>query len=208
MDKENLVDFYYGFVVGAIPDDEVQFKRTEMLFEHLKESGCTLEDITHCIITHFPNKDMLTPDDLPDVLWGASLLSRGTFYFHKELQLLSPPPTWDESFPFYIEMKIQYSIGDALEYFIKRFKLNEDWVSRDKELGSIKYLLKDYKKFNFVEPIDFLLHLIDYVASLNVKAKSIYDLRDYENDYAEILEIDINNAKSSNKNKVIWRMDA
>ena len=179
-----------------------------MLFDYLLESGCILvDDIVMNIITHFPNKEVLYPDDLPDNLWNDSLLERHTFYYHKELQILSPPPTWDKSFPFYIEMKIQYTIENILDYFSKTFNINKDWISREKEIGSIKYLLKEYKKFGFIESVDFILHLIDYVCSLGIKAKSIYDLRDYENDYAELLENDISNAKSCHKNKVIWRMD-
>lgn len=207
MEFNQLTDFYYNFVVGETPEDEESYIKTRMLFDYLSQSGCTLEDIVTEVITNFPNRDVLYPDDIPDDLWGASLLERHKFYFHKELQVLSPPPTWDESFPFYIEMKIQYSIGDILNYFIKSFKLNESWVSRDKELGSIKYLLKDYKKYGFIEPVDFLLHIIDYVASLGVKVNSIYDLRDYEAEYAELLEKDVANSKSCSKNKVIWRMD-
>jgi hypothetical protein len=207
MDKNNLVDFYYGFVAGEIPDDNDSYIKTKLLFDYLKECGCTLDDLYLCIITKFPNKEVLTPDDLPDILWDGSLLKRNSFYFHKELQVLSPPPTWDEVFPFYIEMKIMYSIGDILNFFIKSFKLNEYWVSREKELGSIKYLLKDYKKYGYVEPVDFILHLIDYVSASNVKANSIYDLRDYEAEYSELFEKDILSSKAANKNQVIWRMD-
>lgn len=205
MDVVKLTNFYYDFVVGEQPE-EVD-KSTELLFAHLLESGCSNKALLGAIIEEFPNKDKLTINDIPDSLWEGSLLERNKFYFHKELQILSPPPTWDKSFPFYIEMKIQYAVDDILKYFIKRFNINEDWMNKEKELGSIKYLLKDYKKFSFMDPVDFLLHLIDYTYSIGTKAISIYDISNKDTEYAELIELDINNAKASKKNKVIWRMD-
>ena len=205
MDVVKLTNFYYDFVVGEQP--EKINERTKLLFEHLNESGCTPKQLFGTIIEEFPNKDELTIEDIPDSLWEGSLIERNKFYYHKELQILSPPPTWDKSFPFYIEMKIQYSIEDALKYFIKQFKINESWMSKDKELGSIRYLLKDYKKYGFMEPVDFFLHIIDYVCSKGVKINSIYDLRDYELEYTQLLELDILNSKALKKNRVIWRMD-
>ena len=205
MDVVKLTNFYYDFVVGEQP--EKINERTKLLFEHLSESGCTPKQLFGTIIEEFPNKDELTIEDIPDSLWEGSLIERNKFYYHKELQILSPPPTWDKSFPFYIEMKIQYSIEDALKYFIKQFKINESWMNKDKELGSIRYLLKDYKKYGFIEPVDFFLHIIDYVCSKGVKINSIYDLRDYELEYTQLLELDILNSKALKKNRVVWRMD-
>ena len=205
MDVVKLTNFYYDFVVGEQP--EKINEKTKLLFEHLSESGCTPKQLFGTIIEEFPNKDELTIEDIPDSLWEGSLIERNKFYYHKELQILSPPPTWDKSFPFYIEMKIQYSIEDALKYFIKQFKINESWISKDKELGSIRYLLKDYKKYGFMEPVDFFLHIIDYVCSKGVKINSIYDLRDYELEYTQLLELDILNSKVLKKNRVVWRMD-
>lgn len=207
MDFNELNNFYYNFVVGEFPEDKESLIKTSMIFGFLSESGCTRKQLLTSIINDFPNREVLYPDNIPDNLWEGSLLIRHKFYFHKELQILSPPPTWDMSFPFYIEMKIQYSIENLLDYFTKTFKVNVEWMNKDKELGSIKYLLKDYSKYGFIEPVDFLLHLIDYVSSLGCKATSVYDLRNYETECVEYLELDIQNAKAAKKNKVIWRMD-
>lgn len=206
MGNINLTNFYYDFVVGEYPENKADYIKTKMLFEYLLESGCSQKFLLTKIIAEFENKNSLTEEDIPDSLWEGSLLIRNKFYYHKELQILSPPPTWDNSYPFYIEMKIQYSIEDVLDYFIETFNINKDWINKEKELGSIKYLLNNYIKYGFIEPVDYLLHLIDYVKSLDCKISSIYDLRKYETECIEYLELDIANAKSSNKNKVIWRM--
>lgn len=200
-----LINFYYDYVVGELPEDNNTITKTKLLFDYLSESGLSEKDLLITILNDFPNKDLLTPEDLPNSLWDNSLLERDKFYFHKELQIISPPPTWDECFPFYLEMKIQYTINNVLDYFVQTFNINSEWINKEKELGSIKYLLKDYKKYSFVEPIDFILHLIDYTKSISVNVNSIYDLREYEIETAEFLTLDVENAKTIKKNVVIWR---
>jgi hypothetical protein len=202
-----LVNLYYNYVAGETPENENDYNYTKLLFDYLIESGLDKKEIILSVLEDFPNKEKLTIEDIPDNLWNNSLIRRNTFYYHPELQIISPPPTWDKCYPFYLEMKIKYTIEDILKYFIKRFKLNEEWVNKDKEIGSIKYLLNSYKKYNFIEPVDFILHLIDYVISIDVKVETIYDLTAYELQLADYLETDIENAKSKGKNKIIWRMD-
>lgn len=199
-----LIDMYYNYVVGEIPEDNI-IAKTRLLFDYLSESGLSEKDLLINIINNFPNKDLLTPEDLPNSLWDNSLLERDTFYFHKNLQVISPPPTWDKCFPFYLEMKIQYDVNDILDYFLQTFNINSEWTNKEKEIGSIKYLLKDYKKYSFIKPVDFLLFLIDYAKSINPNIKSIYDLREYEIENAEYLLLDVENAKTIKKNKIIWR---
>lgn len=199
-------DYFYNFLLGEHPSDEA-FIKTKNIFDYLEDSNLTESEIL-ATINKLPTNEVITIDDLPDDLWNDSLLKRGTFYFHKELQITSPPPTWDESFPFYLEMKIKYTEEDILEYFIKKAKIYKDWVNEAKEIGSIKFLLKEYKKFSFVEPIDFLLHLIDYcIADTNSyeQLTSIYDIRDKEIEFAKLFEVDIQNARFSKKDRIIWR---
>lgn len=197
-------DFYFNFMIGEFPEDEEEYRKTANLFAYLEDSGITDGEI-YMITGMVKPKKFLTIDDIPTSLWDKSLLEKGKFYFHKELQIQSPPPTWDETFPFFLEIKIRYTLDDALDYFIKRSGIRESWVNRDKEIGSIKYLLKEYKKFDFMEPIDFFLHLIDYSVSANKELNSIYDLRDQEIELAKYLEIDMANAVANGKNKVVWR---
>lgn len=200
----DLVNFYYEYN-GEYPEDKNHVAKTKAVIEHLKDCGYDEKIIIDIIIKEFPNKEYLDFKDIPSSLWTNSLIKKDKFYFHKELQIVSPPPTWNESHPFYLEMKIFYSEKELLDYYVKTFNLNGEWISKDKELGSIKYLLNKYKMFSFVEPVDFLLHLIDYVKSLDVKANNIYDLCNYEIELAEHLEKDIKNARLLKKDKIVWR---
>lgn len=207
----DITNFYYDFVVGEYPSGE-NYNKTELVIKHLQQAGFNDKELLTIVINDFPNKDILGFEDIPNSLWEKTLLRKEVFYFHKELQVVSPPPMWDPiankitTVPFFLEMKIRYTEEDILKYFINILNIREEWVSREKELGSIRYLLEKYKKFNFVEPVDFILHLVDYCSSLdNVKIATIYDLCYYETMCAEYLEADIKNARVANKNKIIWR---
>lgn len=199
-------DFYFNFMIGEYPEHEENYIKTANFFSYLKDSGITDGEI-YMITGLVKPKQVLTIDDIPDIIRKDSLLEKDKFYYHKELTITPPPPGWEveEDYKFYREIKIRYTLEDALDYFIKATGVRAEWVARDKEIGSIKYLLKEYKKFNFIEPIDFLLHLIDYSVSCGNEINTIYDLRHEEVELAKALEIDIANAVARGKNTVIWR---
>lgn len=200
----NITEFYYSNIIGTFPGEE-KYNNTNKLFEYLKEAGLTDGDILKTVIDFLPYLEEISFEDLPESLWDNSLLEKDKFYFHKELQISKTEPNWNQdNLCLYIEPKIKYTIDDALNYFLSYSTIKSDWINRDKEKGSIKYLLKEYKKFNFIEPIDFFLHLIDFAASKD-DINTIYDLRDYEIELAEFLEVDIQNAKSMGKDKYSWR---
>lgn len=201
----NLINFYYGFNTGEYPENDSNIEKTEKLFNYLLDAGIAETEIVDLIIREFENKDFLSNIDIPSKLWDKSLLKQDTFYYHKDLQILSKPPTWDESFPFYREMKIRYNEQDILNYFSKTFSINDEWINKDKEIGSIKYLLNKYTMFSFIEPVDFILLLIDYVKSKERKIYKLYDICDFEIEFALILEIDVKNSILKNKNTIVWR---
>lgn len=208
MNKIELADFYYETVIGNFPEDEKEYNNTKMIFDYLLDSGCKTEDIIKTILYDIENKEHLSISDLPDSLWEDTLLKRNVFYFHRELQILSPPPSLTGNSPFYLEMKIKYTEKDLLNYFFKTFQINEKWINKKKELGSVAYLLDNYKKYGFIEPVDFLLHLIDYVHAIDdIEINSVFDLRNFENEYASILSKDIECSRLRHKDTIIWRMN-
>lgn len=200
-----LTGFYYDFVVGEYPDNSTYLINTSLVLNYLIDAGLTEVEVSKLIIEELPNKDYLEFKDIPNIAWNNSLLNKDTFYYHKELQIVSPPPTWDKSFPFFLEMKIKYTTEDILNYFVSVFNIRTEWINREKEIGSINYLLKKYSMFQFMQPVDFILHLIDYTKSLGIKAVKIYDICDYEIQLAELLEIDVKQSIANNKNNIVWR---
>lgn len=201
----NLTNFYYDFNVGEFPENQDDFIITNKVLNYLIDAGISEASVIDLIIKDFDNKKHITKDDLPDKLWNNSLLKKNTFYYHQELQILSPAPTWNEVFPFYREMKIIYTEENILNYFSKTLSVKEEWINKNKEIGSIKYLLKKYAMFDFIEPIDFLLLLIDYVKSKEIKVYKLYDISNLEMEFASILEHDIKNSIEKCKNTIIWR---
>ena len=200
---EQLLDVVYSLEEGT-PSEEIKHK-DENLLSYLWDAGVEPYMIANYALKVTTTNE-LSYNRLPEMLWEKSLLKRDTFYFHKELEILSPPSTWDEDKPFYLEMKIEYRINEALDYFLKSNKVREEWINRKKELGSLKFLLKEFEKYKFAEPIDFFLHLCDFAASKAEKnLQSIFDLNHYEVECAEYLEADIANARLQGKDKVIWR---
>lgn len=201
----NLINFYYDFNAGEHPESNSNVKKTENLFNYLLDAGVSSNEIVDLIIRDFDNKDYLSYKDVPNKIWDKSLLERDKFYYHKELEILSKPPTWEETFPFFREMRIKYTEQDILNYFCSKFSINEDWVNKDKEIGCIKYLIDKYKMFKFAEPVDFMLFLIDFVKAKEVKVYKIYDICNFESEFALIFDLDIKNSVLKNKNTIIWR---
>ena len=206
-DKINTyADFYFNFLIGEFPEDIEDYRKTSNFFKYLEDSGISEGEI-YMVAGMVKPKSVLTLADIPEKLKKDSLIDINKFYFHKELIITPPPPGWDieEDYKFYKEIKLRYTLEDVLDYFIKATNARAEWIARDKEIGSIKYLLKEYKKFSFIEPIDFILHLIDYCVSSSDEINTIYDLRHREIELAEALEIDIANATARGKHLTIWR---
>lgn len=199
-------DFYFNFLIGEFPEDVENYRKTSNFFQYLEDCGLSDGEI-YMVAGMVKPKMFLTIEDIPDKIKKDSLIEMDKYYFHKELIVTPPPPGWntEEDYQFYKEIKVRYTLEDVLDYFIKATGTRADWIARDKEIGSIKYLLKEYKKFKFIEPVDFILHLIDYCVSSNDEINTIYDLRNKEIELAEALEIDIANAVARGKHLTIWR---
>lgn len=207
----NFVNLYYDYIVGETPEDIIKINKTKLFFDYLLDAGCS-EHLILSNIQELPNKEYLDFNDIPNLFWDMSLIKQNKFYFHKELQIVSQPSSWDKSSPFYLEMKIRYTEEDIYYYFIKTFKLFNSLVNKDKSIGAIKFLLSEYDKYlvstnnsMYCSSLDLLLYLIDYVSSLGIKIVDFFQLRDYEVECFELFIDDFKNAVLNKKDKVIWR---
>lgn len=204
-----LEEYFYNFILGTYPNNEEVIINNKAVIEYLMESGLNKAEII-LILNEMPLRESceIFIEDIQDKWWDNSLLERDKFYFHKELQITPPPPNLEDPFVYYKEMKIKYDYKDALNYFYKVFDIKEEWINENKDVGAIKWIIEDYKKFKFITPIDMLLHLIDYVHAMEVKILNIYQLTTYEMEFAQYFEDDIRNAKSQHKDTIVWRKDA
>lgn len=206
----NFEEYFYNFIIGTYPEDEVILLNNKAVIEYITESGLNKKEIIQ-VLNEMPLRESceIFVEDIQDKWWDNSLLERDKFYFHKELQITPPPPNLEDDFYDYKEIKIKYTHEDVLNYFYNIFNIKEEWISIYKDLGAVKWILDDYKKFSFTTPVDMLLHLIDYVHAIgDKKITNIYQLSAHEIEFASYFEDDVKNAKSQHKDKVLWRIDA
>lgn len=204
----NLLDFYY-YNLGTEPT-ELEREITKATLDHLIDNNLTERDIIS-MIKDFPAKMALEPSDLPNKLWENSLLNRDTFYYHSELHITSPAPYWDfendriVSSRFFLEMKIQYSIRDLIQYYYKKFPRDIRLIDEKKDIGTMEYLLNKYKNIAFIESVDFILFLIDEAADSGYELTEMIDLKRFETQAFDYLEHKTMNAAVEKMNKIIWR---
>lgn len=203
-------EYLYNFILGTYPESKEIILNNKAVIEYISESGLSKGEIIE-VLNEMPLRETceIFIEDINDKWWECSLIEKDKFYFHKELQITPPPPNLDDPFIYYKEIKIKYTYKDVLNYFYKTFNINEEWINPNKDLGAVKWLIDDYKKFKFTTPVDMLLHLIDYIHAMGeTKIINIYQITTYEMDFANYFEDDIRNAKSQHKDKIVWRKDA
>ena len=209
----DYVELYYELTHGIYPFDNDEPKvKTQKVIDYLIDAGIAERDITR-IIEQSPKADYLQHKDLPEWLWENSLLKKDTFYYHNELQLRSKAPKMNmstlevESVPFYLEMKIKFSINDALVYIYDKTNMVDVIRDEKKDLGAVAHLLSQYSKIDFVEPIDFLLSLVDYATNTEgCSLTTIFQLDSkYRAEVFEYLSSRSAQAKASKANTIIYR---
>lgn len=204
----NLLDFYY-YNLGEEPSD-LEKTITEKTFSFLIDNGFLENDIIK-MLKDFPAKMALEPKDLPDTLWEGSLLKRDTFYYHSELHITPPAPYWDFendkiiSNKFFLEMKIKYDIKNLISYYYRKFPKDLRLIEDKKDIGTMQFLISKYSKLSFIEPIDFILFLIDEASNSTNELNDMIEIRRFEEQTLKALEHKTINASAEKMNLIIWR---
>lgn len=206
---EKLIELYTRLGKG-IYNEEYRLK-TKAVLLHLIDNNFTEKEIVK-IITNCKIKDYMTPNDLPDYLWEDSLLKRDTFYYSSILQLVSAPPKWDPekmictSEPFYLEMKIKFTIDDLLKHYYDELKIDINLRDENKDKGALQYLLNKYK-INKIENIDVILLLIEEAKITSEKPiiTNPLKLQEFEGNVIAFLNNVIPNKIINKENEIIWR---
>lgn len=201
MINENLLNFYTSHINGEDVCEEV-YNHNKAIIDYFLEAGISGGELLEALVDTAPTEDgRIEKDALMTKFLKETLIENNVFYFHKELILSPKLPAPGEKYTYYKEPKIVYTSGQALEYFYNKFKINKGWANEKQDLGGLKFLLEEYKRFDFVKPIDFFLHLVDYVEY----ARSLFELRNFEIEFAEIMQRDIKNARLCGLDKYTWR---
>lgn len=207
-----LIMQYYSLISGIEPAIE-NFNRTLSTAKYLKANGYDNGEIFK--LFKLISKQKIEGDDLPKSLWKNSLLEKGIFYYHNEFHITSKPPTWnprtfkEECEPFFIEMKIQYTMRDLVDRFYDKCKVPVGL--RDDKLveGGLKHLLWKYNNLS-APAIDYIMVMMD-LADEDVDRdliNNVFDIEKYAKEAFTILEDIVAEAKVTKSNEIIWRNES
>ncbi len=202
MEKETI-DFY-ELMTGITPTEDI-VKNLNNCVLYLKDNNFSNKEIFNILNE---NKNInIKASELPDKYWKGSLLKPNTFYYHDKLRIISKAPKWDPetlkeiTYPYFLEMKIMFTMNDLIQYYYEKTLIPVELRNRKSEEASFKYLLDKYKIMK-VEPIDFILFLIDSVKS-DDSINKVFDLQKYEPDVFKMFER-LNSDKTIKK-EIVWR---
>lgn len=206
----DLTEVYYREIVGIYP---FSTKREEAItrctIAFLEESGVSDKEILNMLIS-LKEKAYIEPGDLPDSLWEGGLTHRDQYYCHHELQITPPDPIIKSDgtfkhYPFYLEIKIGYKIKNLLDYFYKKFPptLRED----KRNIAQLDYMLKRYSAPNEIDPLDFVLFMIDEAAYQHEQVIEPFDIR---TSAIELLVLNklrriMDDRRANGYDRIVWR---
>ena len=195
----NYADFFYQNYTSQLDEiDEKFFPETQATINYLEDNEVDEGNILK-VLLECSGKKVIYKSDLPAFLWQGSLIDRNKFYYHHALQIIP------DSGKFYIEMKIQFTLQDLLNYFTQTLQI--EFVNEKKFTAQLKSLLEEYSHLKFVEPLDFVLTLIDNASWKKLKIFEPFDLNKFDNatDTLELLQEKVSKAEAYNLNKEILR---
>lgn len=207
-----LIMQYYSLISGIEPEVE-NFNRTLSTARYLEVNGFSHSEIFK--LFKLISKQKIEGQDLPKSLWKDSLLEKDVFYYHNEFHITSKPPTWnpvtfkEECEPFFIEMKIKYTMQDLINRFYDKCKVPIGL--RDDKLveGGLKHLLWKYNNLS-APAIDYIMVMID-LADQDVDRdlmNNVFDIEKYSKEAFIILEDMVQEAKFAKSNEIIWRNES
>lgn len=201
---EKVAIDFYELMTGTTPTEN-EIKDLNSCVLYLKDNNFSDKEIFN-ILNDSKNIN-IKASDIPSKYWEGSLLKPNTFYYHDLLRIISKAPKWDPetlketTYPYFLEMKIMFTMDDLIEYFYQKTLIPVELRNRKNEEASFKYLLDKYKVMK-TEPIDFILFLIDSVKEEDSIYK-VFDLQKYEPDVFNLFER-LTNDKTVKK-EIVWR---
>ena len=144
-----------------------------------KEANKILID-TKLNIENYEHKDSILNEEDP-------------IYRHHELQIHSKPGGFDPATctvikrPYYLEMKCRYTINNLLDYYYTKLIVPPLFRDNKRDIGAMNHLLNSFKS-PIISSVDFLLFVIDYVASNQYKLTNPLELKNWFQQTYEYLE--------------------
>lgn len=209
MEEIKLLNTYYSLCTGIEPSDEDR-DRTMATIKYLKDNGYNKQDIFK--ILKEVGKTKVEGLDLPNRLWEDSLIEKGVFYYSDILHIKSKAPTWNPktfkvvSEPFFMEMKIKYTMKDLLNHYYTQCRVPLGLRDEKKDAGAFRHLLNKYKSLK-APALDYVLMLITLMSEdTEVEfCAEVFELNTYAKEAYMKLETIAEEAILNKCDTIIWR---
>lgn len=215
---KKLIYELYTLAVGIEPSEDT-LDRTLATANYLKDNNFDTKDILKILRNAMKEIDKnnleipIRGEDLPNELWNNSLLEKNRFYYSDILHIKSKAPSWnpitfkEECEPFFLEMKINFTIDDLLIYYYDKCRVPQGLRDDKKNAGALNHLIKKYEKFNNIPGLDYVIALIDK-ANKDIDKNFFSDVFEIENYNKEVIEeftAMYEQAVFEKTNVIVWR---
>ena len=209
MSAKKILNTYYNISVGIEPDVKDR-NLTMATILYLQDNKFSDKEIFNILKTI--GKPAITGLDLPDELWKDNLTEKGVYYYNDILHIQSKAPVWNPktfevvSSPFFMEMKINFTIYDLLNYYYSECRVPIGLRDEKKDIGAFKHLLKKYNNLK-APALDYVLMLIKLMSKdIDVEfCADVFELNNYAKEAYSILETIVEESILNKQNNIIWR---
>ena len=176
----------YEICYGVEPTER-DLALLEIKYQRLLDNGYTAQEAKQLMIKTSLRIDELIYDD------SIITTSDDTIYYHHELQIHSKPGGFDPvtctviQRPYYLEMKSRYTMDNLLNYYYTKLIVPPLFRDTKRDIGAMNHLINSFKS-PIINSVDFILFVIDYVASNEYKTTNPLDLKNWFQTTYEYLE--------------------
>ena len=174
----------YELCYGVEPEER-DLLLLEIKYQRLIDNGYTNKEANKILIDTKLNIDNYEHPD--------SIIDTETLYRHHELQIHSKPGGFDPATctvikrPYYLEMKARYTMDNLLNYYYTKLIIPPMFRDEKRDVGAMNHLINNFKS-PMINSVDFILFVIDYVASNKHKVNNPLELKNWFQNTYEYLE--------------------
>lgn len=219
---KKMINDYLAIRLGFDPG-EYAYKQLAGTANYLKDNGKTDKEIFKILMksnTNLPEdcemsaieRAVVKPTELPESLWEDSLLKKGVYYYNNLLHITSKAPTWnpktmqEECEPFFMEMKIKFTIQDLLELYYINCRVPVGLRVKVRDERALQHLLNKYNNMK-APAIDYVLLMIDLASKDNELdfLTNPLELENYSKEAFITLEQIVEESTLNKSNVITWR---
>ena len=176
----------YEICYGVEPEDK-DLALLEIKYQRLLDNGYTSKEANKILIDtklnieNYEHADSIIESDIDPI------------YRHHELQIHSKPGGFDPATctiiksPYYLEMKCRYTMDNLLDYYYSKLIVPPLFRDTKRDIGAMNHLINSFKS-PMINSVDFILFVIDYVASNEYKTTNPLELKNWFQSTYEYLE--------------------